>query len=280
MGRSELQNQLDTLRESLEFCEAELSMLPEGTLLCSRDKSGHNRYYRAFSDDSGVYQRRGIGKQAGLKKDLARKAFLEQAAKAMRANVSLLEKTINAYIPCDPDSVLSRMRSGLQNLPSDDMVCTRVQQMLLDIDGSTCQRIDSHVAWGNAAYKRSERPIEGIGLVTSRGERMRSKSELLIAERLYAYGIAFHYEQLIEVGQTELAPDFTFQDCDSNEFYLEFCGMMNDPAYVSSYQHKRDLYEQAGITQWGRMIYVYASGNEIDMEAIDATIRYQIIPRL
>lgn len=198
----------------------------------------------------------------------------------MRANIALLEKTVSNYTPCDPEAVLSRMRSGLQDLPKDDLVCTCVQQMLLDIDGSTRQRISSHSAWGNAPYQRSPRSIEGIGLVTSRGERMRSKSELLIAERLYAYGVPFRYEQLVAVDEIELAPDFTFQGRDGEEFYLEFCGMMDDPAYVASYQRKRALYEQSGITEWGRMIYIYASGNEIDMEAVDSTIRYRIIPRL
>ncbi len=88
---------------------------------------------------------------------------------------------------------------------------------------------------------------EGRTLRTTRGERMRSKAEVLIAKTLYSYGVPFRYEQELAVDGMTFHPDFTFEGAGGKEFYLEFCGMMDNPAYVESRKRKRDAYERGSV---------------------------------
>ena len=109
---------------------------------------------------------------------------------------------------------------------------------------------------------------------------MRSKAEVLIAEKLYEYGIPFRYEQILLLGNRQYAPDFTFEAADGSEFYLEFFGMMDNEEYAANCWQKIMTYKQAGIVPWRNAIYIYATGNNIDMPQIEAVIKNWILPKL
>lgn len=83
---------------------------------------------------------------------------------------------------------------------------------------------------------------------TSRGEFVRSKSELAIAEKLHGMGIAYVYEQPVLLGGTTRWPDFTIADDESGvTYYWEHLGMISDPQYAMRWQTKRAAYLAAGI---------------------------------
>jgi ATP-dependent exoDNAse (exonuclease V) alpha subunit len=84
---------------------------------------------------------------------------------------------------------------------------------------------------------------------SGRGEPMRSKSEVIIADQLAAAGIDYEYEtKLVGLdGQTRL-PDFTIVDDDSGKvFYWEHCGMLGDPGYARKWAKKLDWYRAQQI---------------------------------
>ena len=86
---------------------------------------------------------------------------------------------------------------------------------------------------------------------TIKGERVRSKSELIIADELYRYNVPYHYEMPLELqnrGRTiMLRPDFTVIGRTSGSRYVyEHLGMMVEPSYVASSIRKLDLYERNG----------------------------------
>ena len=118
---------------------------------------------------------------------------------------------------------------------------------------------------------------EGLTNTTTFGLKVRSKAESLIAEKLHEYGIPFRYEQKLYLNGQLLVPDFTFEAADGSQCYLEFCGMMDDPEYVSAYNTKCMLYEDAGIVPWRNIEYLYAAGNTLDMQIVDAVIRTQVM---
>jgi len=68
---------------------------------------------------------------------------------------------------------------------------------------------------------------------TSAGRVVRSKSKLLIAERLDTAGVAWQYERPFRGGDGRVVyPDFTVEDADTGTTYLwEHLGMLADPAY-------------------------------------------------
>ena len=83
---------------------------------------------------------------------------------------------------------------------------------------------------------------------TSRGEAVRSKSEVIIANLLHAHGLAYHYEIPLELGGAIKYPDFTIEDDNTGQtYYWEHCGMLHDPAYRRRWEAKLDWYADHGI---------------------------------
>ena len=90
---------------------------------------------------------------------------------------------------------------------------------------------------------------EGLIHRTERGDLVRSKSELVIADKLHARGIDYAYEQPLTLsnGRTRY-PDFTISDdARGVVFYWEHLGMLDDPAYVARWERKRAEYFECGI---------------------------------
>ena len=74
---------------------------------------------------------------------------------------------------------------------------------------------------------------EGLIYRTERGDLVRSKSELVIADKLHARGIDYAYEQplVLPNGRTRY-PDFTIADhAHGVTFYWEHLGMLDDQGY-------------------------------------------------
>jgi len=87
---------------------------------------------------------------------------------------------------------------------------------------------------------------------TSRGEAVRSKSEVIIADRLAHYGIPYSYEKPLTIAGVTRFPDFTIEDEERGKiFYWEHLGMMQDPAYRARWQVKLQWYKENGILPHG-----------------------------
>jgi energy-coupling factor transporter ATP-binding protein EcfA2 len=83
---------------------------------------------------------------------------------------------------------------------------------------------------------------------TSRGEFVRSKSELAIAEKLNGMGVPYVYEQPILLDGRTRWPDFTIADDASGvTYYWEHLGMLSDPQYAARWHTKRAAYLASGI---------------------------------
>jgi hypothetical protein len=84
--------------------------------------------------------------------------------------------------------------------------------------------------------------------VTSRGEAVRSKSEVIIANLLHGKNIQYHYEHPLEIGGVTKYPDFTIEDDDLGiTYYWEHCGMLVDPGYRKRWEEKKQWYAENGI---------------------------------
>lgn len=84
---------------------------------------------------------------------------------------------------------------------------------------------------------------------TRRGESVRSKSEVIIADLLYSKKIAYSYEAPLvgKDGKTRY-PDFTFEDDETGlKFYWEHLGMMQLPEYRERWEKKLEWYKQQEI---------------------------------
>jgi hypothetical protein len=83
---------------------------------------------------------------------------------------------------------------------------------------------------------------------TLRGELVRSKSELIIADRLHSNQVDYVYEQPLVLGGTTRYPDFTIDDSESGrKFYWEHCGLLMDPVYRERWERKLKWYRENDI---------------------------------
>ena len=274
----QLENALAQLQEARTRYEFELEGMPDGKLVHVKAADGE-RYYVEVRDGERP-SRRGITRRPDLVATFARKEYLRKALAVIDHDVRTLERAVRRYKRFDPEEVVGSLSSAYRDLPLDAFYHPLVDTVALSLDATDEQRIASHAAWGAEAPGPSDYLPEGRTLRTSRGERMRSKAEVLIAETLYSYGIPFRYEQELEAGGATFHPDFTFEGAGGKGFYLEFCGMMDDPAYVEGHKRKRSAYEAAGIAEWDNIIYLYASGNSMDMMYVDSVVRTLVVPRL
>lgn len=110
---------------------------------------------------------------------------------------------------------------------------------------------------------------------TLKGELVRSKSEVIIANMLYEQGIEYEYEKELDLGEDGIRiPDFTIEDAESGLcFYWEHCGMLGDAAYSKHWEEKKKLYQKHGIVENDNLIVSKDSMNGgIDSAEIKALI--------
>jgi hypothetical protein len=83
---------------------------------------------------------------------------------------------------------------------------------------------------------------------TARGEMVRSKSEVIIANALAAKGVDYAYERPLTIEGVTKYPDFTIEDMESGQtLYWEHCGMLHVPSYRRRWEDKLKWYRQHGI---------------------------------
>ena len=119
-------------------------------------------------------------------------------------------------------------------------------------------------------WKSKEYQAKGYGdgmsmIMTERGERVRSKSEKIMADYFYRNKIEYKYECPIYLkGMGVVYPDFTFLSPKlRKEIYWEHCGMVDDPSYARNMVRKIDAYENTGIFIGERLILTYETEQSI-----------------
>lgn len=90
---------------------------------------------------------------------------------------------------------------------------------------------------------------------TEKGERVRSKAEVIIADTLNSLNIPYKYECPLQLDNITIYPDFTILDIiERREKYFEHFGMLGDPDYVSNMLLKLSTYERNGIYVGSQLI--------------------------
>lgn len=108
---------------------------------------------------------------------------------------------------------------------------------------------------------------------TKRGELVRSKSEVIIANLLFDNKIRYKYEEPLDVGGNKKRPDFTIKDKESGkEWYWEHCGMMSDYKYRKKWEDKKRLYNANGYVEGKNLIVTEEWEGDSGLEKIYSII--------
>ena len=114
------------------------------------------------------------------------------------------------------------------------------------------------------------------GYDTERGEIVRSKSEKIIADKLYAMGIPYSYECRLSVqGAPIMYPDFTILNTATRKtWYWEHFGLTDDNSYRDNMSHKLNIYESSGLFLGDELIITTEGEHtSLDIKLIGTKIR-------
>jgi hypothetical protein len=237
----ELEKRKNYLLKVKEEKEKALKKAPEGSLRINKRGESMQYYYRTDPKDfNGVYLKK---KENNLVKKLAQKDYDKQVYSAAIQELEAIEKYMKKIPERMIEEIYGDMRKERMNLINP-----------IEVPIEEYIRI-----WQQRLYEGKGFEEEAPEIYTAKGERVRSKSEVIIADMLEREGIPYRYEcPLMLKGWGIVYPDFTLLHKETRkEIYWEHFGMMDNPEYAENAVQKIALYEQNGIYPGDGLIITY-----------------------
>ena len=125
--------------------------------------------------------------------------------------------------------------------------------------------------WQNATYQGKKFQDDDPEIYTEKGERVRSKSEKMIADKMNLMGIPYKYECPLRLASgIYVYPDFIILNVPKRkEYFLEHLGMMDNPEYSQKAVKKINTYMKNEIYPGEKLLLSYeTSQSPIDMTAV------------
>lgn len=254
--KENLQQMLYYFLKAEESYNIELSEAPGGAIIAVKRKGKYN-YLHAERKQEG-YVRSGITHNEEMIRALCRKKYVAASLAAVKTDIKILKRALDAWQDTEHDRIIDSLPKVYKTLPEEYFGPMR---------GLTPS------SWATQPYRQSTYMPERRVHTTSRGLRVRSKSELLIAEKLYEHGIPFRYEQILTIDGIDYAPDFTLMRADGTLVYWEHCGLTSSRGYMRRHWQKLQAYAEAGITPWKNLIVTYDDENGLlDLRSVESEI--------
>lgn len=252
--RDVIHSRCELLTSLINRLENKINELPEGTVHTKRIGKG---VYYYLSD--GNSQERILRKdETELKENLLQKKYLMRVIDVSRNEVNVLRKFSGKY----PGHVAEDVYEQLPDEAKDGV------KPIIPTDEQYAAR------WLSEPYKKKPISDDVPVYVTKKGERVRSKSEMIIANMLFDCGIPYKYECPVLVGGEIFHPDFTIlRLSDRKTIYYEHCGKMGDPGYVEDMVERSRKYALEGIFQGDKLFYTFESAKQpLDVRVVTAMI--------
>ena len=182
-------------------------------------------------DDKSEYIPKG---NFALVTKLAQKDYDEKVLDVLERKLGLLDAFIEKYKTIEKQDVYENLSEERKSM---------VEPVLLS-DAEFARR------WLAVPYKGKGFDAGAPDLRTMNGERVRSKSEVIIADALERSGIPYKYESPRELsdGGVRVYPDFTCLNLRTRKEVLwEHLGMMDNPEYASMAVKKISSYLKNGF---------------------------------
>ena len=184
-----------------------------------------------------------------LIRSLAQKTYDERVLRLAKKRISQIQKITKDYED-----------NEIENVYLDEH--SERQKLIKPIEPTWEMRLKE---WKEEEYigKGFEDNIPVI--LSEKGERVRSKSEKILADYFYRHGIEYKYECPIYLkGLGTVYPDFTFLSSKTGgEIYLEHNGRVDDPKYARRMVRKINAYENNGIYTGEKLILTYETEQTI-----------------
>lgn len=258
----EMQSRAEKLLAVIIEKRKSLANAPVGRLrVAMHGKQWHCYHVSPSSDSNGVY----IPKdKIRFIKRLAQKDYDGALLKELERQLSLIEKFMQEYAKCDALKVFERLHKNRR-------------QFVLPVQFSDEQYA---VRWLALPYKGKSFREGEPEFLTSRGERVRSKSEMIIADILAKNNIPYKYElpQQMKAAGGKLIPvypDFTCVNLRTRqEFLWEHLGRMDDSDYSMKTVMKLRTYSKNDFIPGKNLILTMeCDGIPLDRKEVETLVK-------
>ena len=239
-----LSRRADYLEKMITVEEQNIDGAPQGKLRISEGKGKVSYYYRRYGEKNGTFIRKD---QAAVVNALAQKSYDEKVLTASEKEVKAIRYFLRNLPKTPPEGLYSE-------LPE------RRRKLIVPVWTTDEDYIQE---WQSVAYEGKNIPDDTPEHITDRGERVRSKSEVIIANLLYKNGIPYRYEYpLIMKGIGTIYPDFTVLNVRRRkEILWEHFGMMDDETYAENAVKKEQMYIKHGFLPGDNLILTSETRN-------------------
>lgn len=254
-----LREEMNQLEKIVEKARKRISIAPTGYLRIKKKRGGVEYYYKSkdVSSSNGRYMKKSEEK---IVRGIAQRDYDTNIVKNAEERIKIIDAFLKEYEKTSLKSIYEEMNPYRRKLlfapiiPDEEYI---KQWQLVRYEGKIFQ---------------SETPE----IITERGERVRSKSEKIIADKLYALGIPYRYEYpLVLEGGIKLYPDFTILRMPQrDEVYLEHLGLLDNNEYVESVVYKLNAYERNGIYLGVNLFITHETSKKpLNTRALNSIIR-------
>ena len=227
-----VKKEVPQLENAIKKVDLFLNHAPEGCLKW-QNKNGKTYYYHQFMKDN-KWVRRYIKKgELSLAKTLAQKQYYT----SIRPILEKMLDEIKRFIKKCPLNELEEIYDNLS---------VERKNLVMPLQASAKEKVKH---WETEVYEKNLMYPENLRFETEKGDMVRSKSEVIIANILYRNrkNILYKYERPLEViengRQKTIYPDFTILNKHTGEItYWEHAGRMDDPYYANDFVKKMNTY--------------------------------------
>lgn len=272
----QLQERVAQLNALLDLKLRALKIAPEGNLRISQSHGNAQYYHRKRPDDKrGLYI---DSKHYELAQGLAQKDYNKRMVASLKKEIKILQGALRQL------EKLTELNGTTETVLNS---LTPLRRAL--IRPVTLSDSQYAAAWLSPKYKGKPFQPDSQKMYTSNGERVRSKSEVLIADTLKRLGVPYRYEfpLTLKTGgrdQTDIStrskkitvhPDFLCLNLRTRqEFIWEHFGRMGDPDYSKKTAKKLRTYSENNIHPGKNLIItVEALGLPLSSKYIEEIIQ-------
>lgn len=229
-----MQKMLDELDVLIKYIEKNPIIEVQGRLICC--SGGKTTRFYQISDD-GKKEYLGSDKKDQVKALARKQHFVKMLNTAKRERASI-------------ERCMKILSSG-QQMSDIDKVYPSLHKAIRDLIGPFTLTDDGFaVNWLKSNKKLRNQKLLNGPFKTLKGEYVKSKSEVIIADRLTFNGVPYIYEAsaVLDDWTSTKYPDFKILNKRTRtEYYWEHLGKMGDEGYAASNQVKIEQYAKNGI---------------------------------
>lgn len=251
MYTQDVKQQLKFLEQSIRKYKQLIKSFPAGELQCF--KNGNSFKYFITDGKKAKYLSK---KERNVAKKLALKKYYEACIFDCQQEKKILEQFL-----AKSEKLTGKAKQLLEPTSNYKRILTDV---LIPDD------------WANEPYESNTYCPENLIHNTLCGIHVRSKSETIIANMLFANNIPFRYENLLQINGSTFYPDFTIRNPKTNKLcYWEHFGLMDNDEYRESAINKINMYCKNDIIPDVNLILTY----ETKKHPLDSSWVQQLICR-